>query len=906
VFLTTDPLSGAYGPSATSIDLNLTHLLGATEIGVIAYGTRDNVNALVAGSSLLSSHLFRSLDGLAINQLSNYTGFTPTSIVFDQRTADRFYVADGDNLWGTRNGATANPANVTFQQFTGNLPAGFIRPTAVEFISNTNVGVNALLVGGLNTPLSCDSTPNGCVIGSQQSPITVADSDSNGNLTGWRAFGQGLPNSLVTQLVYNPTVDVLVAAALGRGAWVLYDVTSYFPQATVLQFGLADNDSMPDASFLTNGAYANRALIKYGIGTLIIAGAATYTGGTTINGGVLQIGNGGASGSILGNVTFCANAGDPQCDASSNKALAFNRSDTYTFAGVISGPGELLQIGSGKTILTAAGTYSGPTFISGGSLIVNGSIVSPVYVSAGGTLGGDGTISGDVTVLPGGIVSPGNSVGTITINGSLTFNSGSLHLVDISGSAVDRINVTGSATLGGIVGLSYLGGNVTSTRYTILSANGGLSGTFDTVVPFATFITASLSYSPNDVQLNLASGLRQLSGLTTNQVMVAAALDNSFNAGGGTLPSLFGLMTSQLPAALTLLSGEGVSGTQETAFGAGGTFLTMMMNQGQFWRSGDPIDVAGVSFNAAPLSYAASTADHPAFKAMPRKAASFEARWRAWMTGFDGTWSLGGEAAAGSASLSHRTAAGAGGMDYQWAGDLLTGFALGGSSSSFSVPDRATSGTLEGAHLGAYGVKTFGALYASAALGFAAFNNSTSRSIAVGTPQTATASFGSELLGGRLELGVRKAVGPVAVTPFAAMQVAKLWQSGFTESTGGNALGPLGLSFAALSVISVPTFLGAQVDKRIELGSGALLAPYGRIAWVHEFSPSRQISAGFAALPGTAFAVDGPRSARDAASIDVGAKLAVHPRAWFFAGITGELSHRSQSYAGKGGLRVNW
>src|SRR5262249_58644384 len=172
---------------------------------------------------------------------------------------------------------------------TANLPTGFVRPTAVEFISNN--GVNALLVGGLNTPLSCNPGPDSCVISSQQSPITVADSDGNGNLSSWRAFGQGLPNAWIAQLAYYPAVDVLVGGAVGRGVFTLYDVTSYFPQAAALQFGLANIESLPDASFLTDGRALNgttfsRPLIKYGTGTLTIAGAATYTGGTTIKDGV--------------------------------------------------------------------------------------------------------------------------------------------------------------------------------------------------------------------------------------------------------------------------------------------------------------------------------------------------------------------------------------------------------------------------------------------------------------------------------------------------------------------------------------------------------------------------------------------------------------------------------------------
>ena len=66
----------------------------------------------------------------------------------------------------------------------------------------------------------------------------------------------------------------------------------------------------------------------------ILTGANTYTGSTTISAGTLQLGNGGTTGSVAGNIV-------------DNAALVFNRSDALTYGGVISGTGSLTQAGTG-------------------------------------------------------------------------------------------------------------------------------------------------------------------------------------------------------------------------------------------------------------------------------------------------------------------------------------------------------------------------------------------------------------------------------------------------------------------------------------------------------------------------------------------------------------------------------
>ena len=239
---------------AATANIPLTDLGSAgVFITTIDYGTRNNVNALVAGGGFFDNPAGRVLlsttgtAGSLVN-LPTYTGLAPTAVKFDERAFSRFFVADSQNLYGTVN------TGVTFQNLTGNLPANFIRPTSLGFIDNN--GVEALLVGGLN---NADNAGN---------PLVVADSDAAGNLSGWRRFGSGLPNVTVYGLNYDAKTDALAIGTIGRGAFLLYDVTSNFASATVLQFGLANNDSIPDPAIL----FGNRPLIKYGPGTLTIGG----------------------------------------------------------------------------------------------------------------------------------------------------------------------------------------------------------------------------------------------------------------------------------------------------------------------------------------------------------------------------------------------------------------------------------------------------------------------------------------------------------------------------------------------------------------------------------------------------------------------------------------------------------
>src|SRR5690606_19540778 len=155
-------------------------------------------------------------------------------------------------------------------------------------------------------------------------------------------------------------------------------------------------------------------------------------GRTEIVDGTLQLGDGGTSGSIPGDV---ANDG----------VLAFNRSDVVTFDGIVSGTGGVHQIGTGTTILTNDSSgLGGLSEVHAGILSVNGSLGGTLDVLAG-RLQGSGFV-GATTSHAGATIAPGNSIGTLTVLGDYTGAGGTLEIEAVlgdDGSASDLLAVTG-------------------------------------------------------------------------------------------------------------------------------------------------------------------------------------------------------------------------------------------------------------------------------------------------------------------------------------------------------------------------------------------------------------------------------------------------------------------------------
>ena len=283
-----------------------------------------------------------------------------------RKTGGGTLVLTGANSY--RGGTTVQAG--TLQGHSGSLVGNIVNNASVVF-DQAGAGVYAGAMSGTGT---LRKTGGGTLV------LTGANS-YRGGTTVQAGTLQGHSGSLVGNIVNNASVvfdqagaGVYAGAMSGTGALrktgggtlVLTGANSYRGGTTVQAGTLQGHSGSLVGNFVNNasvvfdqagaGVYAGAmsgtgALRKTGGGTLVLTGANSYRGGTTVQAGTLQ----GHSGSLVGNFV--------------NKAtVVFAQRDAGVFAGTISGRGAVVKRGVGTLVLTGANTYTGGTTVSGGTL----------------------------------------------------------------------------------------------------------------------------------------------------------------------------------------------------------------------------------------------------------------------------------------------------------------------------------------------------------------------------------------------------------------------------------------------------------------------------------------------------------------------------------------------------------
>ena len=428
--------------------------------------------------------------------------------------------------------------------------------------TNTYTGVTRIISNG--GVVTVTDLGNGGVASSIGASSSASGNLSITNLGTLRYVGTGASTDRLFEVPTGTANPVATIESSGSGALVFTNTgamgfgSSTGARTLVLGGTNTQNNTMNPSIGDNAGA---TALTKAGAGTWILAGANTYTGVTTISGGVLQIGNGGTSGTLGSGAV--ANSG----------TLVFNRSDVIAVTNSINGSGGINQAGSGTTILTSVNNYLGVTTVSGGILsisVLNGGGTSS-NIGAASNAASNIVINGGTLLYTGGAItsdrlfSVGTDGGTVNSSGTGALNLSNTGSMGFNGQSGARtLTLTGSNsnanTLAAVIADSGGATAVTKASGGNWTLSGANSYTGVTTVSGGVLTVTTLANGGSNSNIGASSNAASnlvIDGGTFAYAGAAVSTDRLFSAG-----------TSG--ATLTVLGSGGVTFTNTGSMGFNG------------------------------------------------------------------------------------------------------------------------------------------------------------------------------------------------------------------------------------------------------------------------------------------------------------------------------------------------
>jgi autotransporter-associated beta strand protein len=443
-------------PSSTGSDGEFFEITGGTfSAGSLVLGRTANIaNATAATPVNAATTTGFYINGAGVNatlgSLSIGTGNSAASARLDAGSltvSNEVEVGFGNDRWTSfeiNGGTFTNLDTVNGLVIAQNASAGeaYFNNGSTSFVQKISFGLATDTAVG---------TANG---GSASTPEGFLYVNSNATLY----IGSGGISKLNPHMTANNYGVELISGTLGAIANSVSGVNMNLEGTSNFNFQASDPSGNPWTMTLNGVISGTAAFVADGTGTVVLGGANTYTGGTTISNGIVSFVHGALAGtgggvtlaggtlqwqpgnsddvSALG-VTFSLPGGT--LDANGNNVTLVNSIGN-------GGPGTLTvesTAPNGVLNLTGANTYTNNTIVESGTLEANSSSATgtgTVIVESGGTLGGAGT-TGNVVVQTGGIISPGNnSVGTLNV-GALTLDNGAIGDIEF-GSGNDQITAT--------------------------------------------------------------------------------------------------------------------------------------------------------------------------------------------------------------------------------------------------------------------------------------------------------------------------------------------------------------------------------------------------------------------------------------------------------------------------------
>jgi len=514
----------------------------------------------------------------------------------------------------------------------------------------------------------------------------------------------------------------------------------------------------------------------------------------------------------------------------------------------IAGVGAMLDVTSTGSLTSLLG-FNQIT----GTMQVNGSLITGGdYFMMTGGLNGTGTIRSAYFTSVAGTIAPGtaSSIGTLTFQGNVILSSGNMLLLNLgTGGTSDKIVVqsngtgTGIANLGGLANVSAVGGYTIKAgdTFTVLTAQGGVTGAFSGANTFSAILSPRFLYSANAVQLVVTPGNYADVVSTTSPVQKAYAqlLDQDRGGPAPNLPAIYQVLDLQNAATIqsTLESWAPRNQTLSDALGT-----TIVDNMSRFYRDRlaglHPGSLDGkLAMIGQPFQMASLAINGLQGQAEVRTDAGGKVHSQASLPETMSGYLAGGYINGHSAPMATAIPAGgrdqfdgfyiAGGIEKEVSPHAVVGVSLSYSKldgTTVNAPQTARTELIQGSVYAK--LETPGGIALDAVMSGGSFKANTVRVVSVlGTPYTLTGNNTVPAISGEIGLGKIFDAGKLTLTPRISARGSHIDLSSFTESGGGPALRYARTSFDSL-----------QGRAGITVSGGTSIKPQLSGYYVHEFT----------------------------------------------------------------------
>jgi fibronectin-binding autotransporter adhesin len=831
-------------------------------------------------------------------------------------------------------GCSGIRADIMNQADTGNVLV-----TRSGNITGTSAAINAITAGNGN--------------------VTVL-SGLNAQLTGINEYGIEAGSSGMGSLSVTTSGSGTAINTQGVGILAYNTSTKVVPSAnstiSVTTTGTITSTGGSVAQLNIKNPFVTLAAISAGY-----AGGTTAVSNSAVNGSV-SVNNGATLSASVGDGILAYNMGRGSIGISNTGAIAaptgialiggVSGQNTIVNAANITGSVaaiDLTGLAAAATVNQRGGTITGDIRLSpyGDTLnVTGGAIVGNVMGDSaarganagtvnfnGGTFNTQGTFDvANINVNAGVLVLANNVTvfNAVTNNATLRINAGSLPAISgnyvqgssgtlaiaLTPSGSGELLVGGTASLAGGLTLGYAPGTYGARTYPILSAAGGVGGTFATTsetgsVPTA--LTRSVTYNPNEVDVVLSNGnaaTPAIRVLSRAQVATPAAASPAALA-----PASLAIVTPA-PAATTTtkLIATGTAGAPTTTAAASSTAAANAAATNTATAAADPpgdppADPPGDSAAEPP----GDPPGDPPLVIAPADAALFSSQYAtlgllsqqttATLLGADGSAACSGPTPAGQhaaatdptqqiafcraggwmqlADSPTQVSAGNGapsftanairlllGGDMPLAdGRVRVGAALGYDNGwlNDALGGNATQQVLR---VGVYGSALLGPVNLSATVSYAHDWDTTQRQTGIGS---VSASHGGDEVGGGVQAGLPIVLGAYTLTPAAGMRFAVLSEDGFLESAAGT-LAAFAVSGNATTFNSIVPYARLKLSRDFVTESGLRIRPDVQVGYDYQAGNTNP-GIVLTAADGTTFLAQGVALDRSSAVLDAGVSV---------------------------------